>query len=166
MIEKYIEKALECSRLHSKLVDGIMNGETTENKISELIDQEKLPFQSAWDCVQPFEVRDIVAQQQETINRQKEEITKNKNFIEAAENLIDALKKEIESLIAGQETLQKYIAEKDAEIERLKSPVLAINNFGLSDEEFKEKIKNIPTQIIVYNEEQIKSEAAKSLRRG
>lgn len=31
----------------------------------------------------------------------------------------------------------------------------------ISDEEFKEKIKNIPTQIIVYNEEQIKSEAVK-----
>ncbi|MBE6784167.1 MAG: hypothetical protein E7536_09180 [Ruminococcaceae bacterium] len=53
------------------------------------------------------------------INRQKEEITKNEKIIEAANNLIDIQKSEIEALIAGQETLQKYIAEKDAEIEKL-----------------------------------------------
>ena len=36
-------------------------------------------------------------------------------------NLITRQKAEIEALIAGQETLQKYIAEKNAEIERLKT---------------------------------------------
>ena len=53
------------------------------------------------------------------INRQKEELTKNEKIIKAANDLIVTQKAEIESLIAGQETLQKYIAEKDAEIERL-----------------------------------------------
>lgn len=35
-------------------------------------------------------------------------------------DLINRQKEQIESLIAGQETLQKYIAEKDAEIEKLR----------------------------------------------
>ena len=68
------------------------------------------------------------------INRQKEEITKNENIIEATGNLIDALKKEIEALISGQETLQKYIAEKDAEIEQYKARIL-------NDTEYIEKIE-------------------------
>ena len=35
-------------------------------------------------------------------------------------DLINHKNEQIEALISGQETLQKYIAEKDAEIERLK----------------------------------------------
>ncbi len=42
-------------------------------------------------------------------------IRRNRDF----NNLMNHKEEQIESLIAGQETLQKYIAEKDAEIERL-----------------------------------------------
>ena len=43
-----------------------------------------------------------------------------KKFFLGAFDLIARQKAEIEALIAGQETLQKYIAEKNAEIERLR----------------------------------------------
>lgn len=48
------------------------------------------------------------------------------NDIQMATDILDYInrqKAEIEALIAGQETLQKYIAEKNAEIERLCSVV-------------------------------------------
>lgn len=128
MTENAIKKALECSRLHSELADRIMSGEITENKVSDLTDQEKLLVQSAWDCIQPFEVRDIVAQQQETINRKNEQI---------------------ESLIAGQETLQKSLAEKSAEVEKFKKG----NDFK------KSQIDGL--KILLKRADEIKSEAVK-----
>lgn len=132
MTDNAIKKALESSRLHSKLADGIMSGEITENKVSELTDQEKLFVQSAWDCIQPFEARDIVAQHQETINCQKEENEKLISKLDELESEYALYKisaqERIESLISGQETLQKFIAKKDAEIDMLNQniEVLAI----------------------------------------
>ena len=43
-----------------------------------------------------------------------------KLVVEEALNLIKSLKDGTDALITGQETLQKYIAEKNAEIEKLK----------------------------------------------
>lgn len=46
-----------------------------------------------------------------------------KGIIKATLDLIKRKDEQIEALIAGQETLQKYIAEKDAEIEKYKETV-------------------------------------------
>jgi hypothetical protein len=43
-------------------------------------------------------------------------------------DLINRLKADKEALIAGQETLQKHIAEKDAEVERLQSRIIEQHN--------------------------------------
>lgn len=55
------------------------------------------------------------------------------------------------------EELQKA----QAEIERLNSPVLIIDNVDLSENEIAEKLRNLPVQIFPDNEEQIRNEAIK-----
>ena len=53
------------------------------------------------------------------------------------------------------------INRQQAEIERLNSPVLIIDNVDLSENEIAEKLRNLPVQIFPDNEEQIRNEAIK-----
>lgn len=55
----------------------------------------------------------------------------------------------------------EHIKRLEEEIEILMSPALTINNFDLSKEEIAELTRNLPKQIIPYNDEQIKAEAVK-----
>ena len=55
------------------------------------------------------------------------------------------------------------INRQQAEIERLNSPVLIIDNVDLSENEIAEKLRNLPVQIFPDNEEQIRNEAIKDV---
>ena len=72
--------------------------------------------------------------------------------ISSAIDLINRKQAEIEALIAGQETLQKYIAEKNAEIERLEYKV----------KKWKENYES--SQVVVGDFREIINKQAKQLK--
>lgn len=77
--------------------------------------------------------------------------------------IIDRQQEQLEATIAGQETLQKALAEKNAEIERRK------NNLFCKVVIDEEKMRNIINEKVAEFEldiESIKSEAIERLRRG
>ena len=74
---------------------------------------------------------------------------------EMAIDLINRQKAEINGLISGQETLQKCIAEKDAEIERLKN---AYRHFAWERDVFFEETKTAKDEAIKEFAERLKAQ--------
>ena len=88
---------------------------------------------------------DIAIKAIEDFNRQQAEIEKLQQNLKEAHIDIQEKQEQIESLIAGQETLQKYIAEKDAEIENMNDLVVYNANCAtkLQKELFKAKTEAV-----------------------
>ena len=128
----------------------------TDNEIIKAL--EHCSADDSWcdDC--PYENlctdTDITKFALDLINRQKAEIDKCVNTL---------CKKEDTTQLIAKERQQYYdeLQQANAEIERLNSPVLMIDNVDLSENEIKEKLRNLPVQIFLYNEEQIRNEAIK-----
>ena len=76
-------------------------------------------------------------------------------------DLINRQQAEIKTLQERNVVLRGMIDTQKAEIERLNSPVLIIDNVDLSENEIAEKLRNLPVQIFPDNEEQIRNEAIK-----
>ena len=80
-------------------------------------------------------------------------------------DLINRQQAEIKTLQERNVVLRGMIDTQKAEIERLNSPVLIIDNVDLSENEIAEKLRNLPVQIFPDNEEQIRNEAIKEFEK-
>lgn len=103
---------------------------------------EKCPILNHWDCGGKMAQHAL-----DLINRQQAEI-------ESVNKRADMWHREAELNAAE-------LIKMQAEIERLKTPMLVIDNVNLSEDELREMIRKMPVQVFPDTNERIKAEAIK-----
>lgn len=135
MTDSEIVKALECCI-------GIVGGKCYECPYKDIHGCEGKLIKNTLDLInrqkaENEKLQDLMVKNDAMIAKQEVEIERLNAVVDKADAEVGVLLEKLNATIAGQETLQKYIAEKNAEIEKLKSG----KNVFLFAENTKNEIK-------------------------